>query len=99
LNSELKNPDSIICPDGFLPLTLLLLSFILNLIWQLSAISSQRSGFQYTIQRQDELVSQSHKVQAGFQKLMNDLLDLAQTDEDAKAIAKKHGIARNANAR
>jgi len=94
LNSEPHNPDSVIWPGAFLPLTLLLLSFLLNLIWQLSAILSQRSGFQNMIQQQNELVSRSRGVQAGYQKLMNDLLNLAETDEDAKAIANKHGLAR-----
>lgn len=98
MNSDYQHSDSIIRPDAFLPLTLLSISLILIFIWQLSTISSQRSGFQNTIQRQDELVSQSHKVQAGLEKLVNDLLDLAQTDAEAKAIVQKYGIARGANA-
>ncbi len=98
MNSETHHSHSIIRPDAFLPLTLLSISLVLIFIWQLSAISSQRTAFQSTIQRQEDLVSQSHKVQAGLEKLVNDLLDLAQTDNDAKEIVKKYGIQRNANA-
>lgn len=97
MNSDSRHSHSIIRPDAFLPLALLSISLILIFIWQLSTISSQRSAFQSTIQRQEELVSQSHKVQEGLEKLVNDLLDLAQTDEESKAIVQKYGIARNAN--
>ena len=84
--------------DAFLPLTLLSLSLALIFVWQLMSIHDQHTAFRNTIQRQDDLVNQSHKVQAGLEKLVNDLLDLSATDDEAKAIIQKYGISRNANA-
>lgn len=93
MNSESSQPA--IGTDAFLPLVLVSLSLILIFIWQLSAISTQRTAFQSTIQRQEELVKQSHQVQGSLEKLVNDLLDLSATDSEAKAIVQKYGIARS----
>ena len=87
--------DSSCCNSPFVPLTLLAVSLLIVLIWQLSNISTQRSGLQNLIQNQQQGVQQSHQVQVGLEKIVNDLLDLAQSgDADAKAIVTKFGIAR-----
>jgi predicted PurR-regulated permease PerM len=95
--STQDNPSCNKC--AFLPLTLLAVSFLIILVWQLTNITSQRSGLQNLIQNQQQAVQQSRQVQTGLEKLVNDLLDLAQNgDADAKAIVTKFGIARQAPA-
>jgi len=90
-----ENNSSSCCNSGFIPLTLLAVSLLIVFIWQLSNISSQRVALQNLIQSQQQAVQQSRQVQAGLEKLVNDLLDLSQSgDEDAKAIVTKYGIAR-----
>ena len=94
-----ENNSSSCCNSAFIPLTLLAVSLLIVFIWQLSNISSQRSGLQNLIQNQQQAVQQSHQVQAGLEKIVGDLLDLAQGgDDDAKAIVAKYGIARQGGA-
>lgn len=76
--------------DAFIPLVLLSISFIVLLGWQVSNSSSQRTLLENAITRQEPAVNQSDKVQAGLAKLANDLLEAAQTDGTAKAIADKY---------
>lgn len=94
-----ENHSSCSCMTPFIPLTLLAVSFLILLVWQLSNIYSQRSGLQNLIQNQQQAVQQSGQVQAGVKKLANDLLDLAQNgDADAKAIVDKYKISRQGDA-
>jgi len=83
--------------DAFVPLVLLSVSFIVLLGWQVSNTSSQRTQLENAITRQEPAVNQSHQVQASLAKLAEDLLQAAQTDDTAKAIAAKY-IQHNANA-
>ena len=43
-------------------------------------------------EQQVKMVDQSRRVQAGLQKFARDLIEVAKTDEDAKAIVTKYGI-------
>ena len=76
--------------DAFIPLVLLSISFIVLLGWQLSNFSTQRGQLENAITQQEPAVNQSHQVQATLAKLANDLLEAAQTDDKAKAIANKY---------
>jgi len=78
--------------DAFLPLVLLSLSLIVLLGWQVSNTSTQRSLLEGAILRQSPAIDQSTQVQANLAKLAGDLLQAAQTDPTAKAIAAKYGI-------
>ncbi len=58
--------------------------------WQVSNTSTQRTLLENAITRQQPAVNQSQQVQAGLAKLATDLLQAAQTDDTAKAIAAKY---------
>jgi hypothetical protein len=81
--------------DAFIPLVLLSLSFIVLLGWQVSNSSTQRGQIENAITRQEPAVNQSQQLQASLGKLAGDLLQVAQTDGTARAIAQKFGIQQN----
>ncbi len=83
--------------DAFIPLVLLAISFIVLLGWQVSNASTQRTLLENAIENQKTAVAQSQQVQAGVKKLAADLVEAAQTDELARAIAAKY-IKPNPNA-
>lgn len=76
--------------DAFIPLVLLSISFIVLLAWQVSITSTQRGQLETAISRQGPQVAQAEQVQAGLKKLAGDLMQAAQTDGTAKAIAAKY---------
>ena len=76
--------------DAFFPLALLSLSLIVLLGWEVSNSSTQRSQLENAITRQGPSVDQSKQVQQVLAKLAGDLLQAAQTDPTAKAIAEKY---------
>jgi hypothetical protein len=77
---------------AFFPLLLLTISVAVLFLWQLMVNYQQRSLLQANIQRQDELVSRSRKIQSHVELLLKDLLALAATNEQAQAIVKKYDI-------
>jgi hypothetical protein len=79
-------------------LVILSISFIVLLAWQVSNFSTQRKMLQTNIDSQQQAVAQSDQVQASLVKLASDLLQTAQTDDVAKAIATKYGIQQNGTA-
>ena len=87
-----ENNSSCCASSPFIPLLLLSVSL---LIWQVGTLSGQRTNLQNLINNQQAAVEQSHQVQANLEKIVNDLLLLAQDgDADAKAITTKFGISR-----
>jgi hypothetical protein len=76
--------------DAFIPMVLTSVTLIVMLSWQVVVTSNQKTLFENAITRQEPQVNQSNQVQAGLQKLAEDLLDAAQTDPTAKAIADKY---------
>jgi uncharacterized protein YigA (DUF484 family) len=84
--------------DGFIPLVILCVSFIVLLGWQVSVASSQRTMLENAITRQEPSVTQSQQIQASVTKLVTDLLQAAQTDDTAKKIVDKYKIQQNAPA-
>ena len=83
---------------AFIPIALLAISFIVLLGWQVGNTSTQRGLLQSAISRQESSVTQANQVKANLAKLAGDLLQTAQTDDTAKAIATKFGIRGNAPA-
>ncbi|MEA3186669.1 MAG: hypothetical protein QOD99_499 [Chthoniobacter sp.] len=81
--------------DAFLPLVLIALSLIFVFIFQLTAITQQRAAFQSAIVNQDAGVKQSRQIQGNLEKLVRDLLEVAQTDSEAKSVVTKYGIQSN----
>jgi hypothetical protein len=81
--------------NGFIPLTLLAVSFTILLGWQIFLSLQARANARAQFEQRKQLVDQSTKVQGGLEVLVNDLLTLAETDRDAKAIVDKYQIRRN----
>ncbi|MCX6997800.1 MAG: hypothetical protein NTV49_12110 [Kiritimatiellaeota bacterium] len=77
---------------AFWPIALVALSLILVLGRDLYVSSKQKVMLKQIGIQQDQGVLQSRQVAANFEKMMRDLLQLAQTDTDAKAIVTKYGI-------
>lgn len=91
----------------FLPVVILSLSVIFFFAWQIAIISQQRNALQGTkqkledfnqnsIPKLDDQVAKSKQIQQGLEKLVLDLLELAKTDPDAKAIVTKYNIQQQA---
>lgn len=79
--------------NPFLPIALVAVSIICFLgptAWDAKDI---KSGLTSMRDQQAVTLQKSQPVLAGFQKMMMELLQLAQTDADAKAITAKYGIA------
>jgi hypothetical protein len=49
------------------------------------------------IKQREALVEQSTQLQARYTSLLTEILDLAQTDNDAKSIVEKYKISRQQN--
>jgi uncharacterized protein YoxC len=99
------NEDTRPAPSLLVPFAILAISFAVLLIYQIVNVNKQHSTMQETktqlaqaITQRDALVKQSGEVQAKFQAMLTDLLQLAQTNEKAKAIVQKYNIALNPNA-
>jgi len=78
--------------SAFLPLTLLGISFLLLLLFQISLLVPQRAFLQKVIAANGQRVEQSKQVQTNLQKLVMDLVETAKTDSDAQALVTKYGI-------
>lgn len=77
---------------AFWPFILLGLSVCAILVWQLIVANQVKAHGEQMREQQVKLVDQSRKVQAGLQKFARDLIEVAKTDEEAKAIVTKYGI-------
>lgn len=94
--------------SAFVPLVLITLSLILIFIWQITNASKQRdslraaqeqleTAYRNSAPQQEQMLQQSHAVQAKLETLVTDLLNLAKEgDPDAKAIQDKYKIQQNA---
>ncbi len=80
---------------GFWPVLLIGLSILFIFAWEVRINMLTRESAQKLQQQQVTLVDQSTKVQAGLEKLVRGLVDLAKTDEEAKNLVTKFGIKLN----
>ena len=78
--------------NGFVPLVLIALSVIIVLTWELVTGSQARRNGQQLREQQSKLVEQSKQIQTGLEKLARDLINVASTDSDAKALVAKYQI-------
>ena len=69
--------------------------------WQLNNLDKQNANlkeaqkqFADLLRKREELVKQSSQVQQQYTALLNDVLDLAKDDADAKTVVEKWGIQR-----
>ena len=80
-------------PTAFWPVMLVGLSLIAVLVWQLRAATQVKEHGAQMRDQQVKLVEQSRRIQVGLQKFARDLIEVAKTDDEAKAIVTKYGIA------
>jgi hypothetical protein len=78
----------------FVPVLLVELALIVVLAWQFANASRQRSALRQIEQSRAGMVEQSRAVQGDLQRLASGLLDLAQTDPDARELVQRYGIGR-----
>jgi hypothetical protein len=78
--------------DAFWPVFLMGLSLLLVFSWEIWVGVATRSSAQQSQEQQVRVVEQSKQVQAGLEKLVRGLVDLAKTDETAQKLVTKFGI-------
>ncbi|MDZ4789310.1 MAG: hypothetical protein SH807_10250 [Blastochloris sp.] len=80
----------------FLSLSLLAISLLLLLSWQLviSVQTKQNLQTQVDQPQRKQAMEESKKVQINLEKIVIDLMALSETDSDAKEIVAKHQIKR-----
>jgi hypothetical protein len=78
--------------SAFLPVLLVALSFVILLGRDLSLTRQQKGALKQMHEQQTVNVEKSRQAQAAFEKLMRDLIRLAQTDQDARAVVTKYNI-------
>ena len=61
---------------------------------QISNLKDAKKQFADALVKREEIVKQSGKVQEQYTALLNDVIELAKTDEDAKKVVAKWGIQR-----
>lgn len=87
-----SSSDFSIEKDAFLPVLLLGLSVLLFFVFQISQLAAQRGAIETTIGRQDQVVKQSRQIQDMLKGVALDLLNVAKSDDNAKAIVAKYNI-------
>jgi predicted transcriptional regulator len=68
-----------------------------NLGRQIAAINESIQNLNALSKQREALVEQSTQLQARYTSLLTEILDLAQTDNDAKGIVEKYKISRQQN--
>lgn len=70
---------------------------MISFLWQIKTISNDRTEIQAMMQQQQDPVNKSKQVQAGLEKIVLELLQLARNgDADAKTIITKYNISQQA---
>jgi hypothetical protein len=87
--ADTGTPDRL---TAFWPFTLLALSLCAILVWQLIVANQVKNHAEQLLKQQEKVVSQAHQVQTGLQKFARDLIEVAKSDAEAKAIIDKYGI-------
>jgi uncharacterized protein YlxW (UPF0749 family) len=80
---------------NFWPVCVLAATLLIVFVWQTSNAWKQQGFLKQQKQQRQELVVQSQAAQTALQRLMEDLLDLAQTDPEAKALVDKYKVVRH----
>jgi hypothetical protein len=97
MNDDSSSSNGGILAGPLVPILLLSITFIVLLIWQINLahsqsgqLASQHDAMENAITRQTTAVNQAHQLESSVEKLANDLIDAAKTDDAAKAIAAKY---------
>ena len=99
MNESDDLPDETVAADeprqrfnGFVPLVLIALSVIIIFGWEVIVAGQARRNGRQLRDQQAKLVEQSKQIQVGLEKIARDLIELAKTDDDAKALVAKYNI-------
>jgi len=82
--------------NAFLPIVLIAVSLLI--VWgrDLTIVRQQKTAIKQVIEQQVvPALAQSREAGAKFEKMVRELLQLAQTDDEARAIVVKYGISVN----
>ncbi len=89
MNSPLQES----APSAFLPVSLIALSSIVLLTWNLIIVVNQHyNGVRISAQQEIQF-AQAVQAETKLKQMMSDLVDLAKTDTDAETIVKRYRIA------
>jgi flagellar biosynthesis/type III secretory pathway M-ring protein FliF/YscJ len=69
-----------------------------NLDRQITSLADSEKNLTELVKQRESLVQQSQQVQARYTELLSDLINLADTDPDARAVVDKYKIQRQQNA-
>lgn len=72
-----------------------LCSILVFILWQLGGTMKSQKVLTTISQSQSSLVLQSEEIQGNTQKILNDLIELSETNVNAKAVIEKYGISKN----
>ena len=87
-----EQTDTLAVYTGFWPVSLLAVSFLALLCWQLVIAYHQRQNMKDQIKQRGEMVVQSQKVQDELKRLVDSLIKSSKFDQDAKGLLDKYGI-------
>ena len=96
MNGEPAPGTNNACSIG--PFFMAALSLIIFFGWQVTTIVQQRRLLGSLIDQQTVLINQAAQVEGAFKAMMTDLVALAATDADARAIVSKYRISFNSAA-
>ena len=82
--------------SAFWPIALLAISLIVLIGWDLGVAATAHSNGVQLRDQQVKIVEQAKKVQTDLEKLARDLIEVAGSDAEAKAIVTKYNISVNA---
>lgn len=89
---ETKPEPNRIRSSSFIPFLLLAISLIAVLAWQLWVGNEARANGQRLREQQLRMVDESKRLQQGLESLARDLVNVSQSDNDARAIVTRYGI-------
>lgn len=89
----MNNPTPEKSFSAFLPVTLITLSIIILLGWNLHIAIRQHMNGVRILAQQDAQLDQATQAEAKLQQMLTDLVAMAKDDAEAQAIVKRHGIA------
>jgi len=90
-----NNPTTNEAPCFFWPYTLLALSLVFILVWQIVLAANARSAIKAQATNLNQVSAAALQTKDSLQKIVVDLLELAKYDNDAKTIVDKYQIRQN----
>ena len=93
--SEYENSPANETPCFFWPYTLLALSLVFILVWQIVLAANARGTLKAQAANLSQVSVAAQQTKDSLQKIVVELLELSKSDNDAKAIVEKYQIRQN----